>query len=369
MLLAGASLAFAVWPTRFLAVSRWWDRLHIGSSVNVSNRVLTGVHIGLLAALLIGAAAPPALATTLRGQVEAKYTLAGKALQPELETTWEQAAYKEIRDQFSRVNRTSPIVKPLTAIVSEIHHVSSPPPGSDTATPAERDLAERDLADRIGQLQGSTLKLAEPKSIPAEFKAPIRDAGDLQQRLRQLDTEQRRAHLAKPQDNTAKLQADRFAESAEFAAKALAPIIASIIPIPVDKVEAILREYVSSVVESCLNVVFSAWVQHHMPTTPPKTITPATVDRMVIPNPTHLEAAAAKQEAAAAKQEVAANRESRASAVSSFSHLRPPSTSPATSSDANLARLASPGKSPAVATVDLVNETRNIQEEKIPLEP
>ena len=361
LLLAGASLAFAVWTTRLSAVTRWSDRLHVVSLVDMIKRVLTGVHIGLLATVLIGLAAPPALATTLRGQLQAKYTL---ALQHELkaareaageqkaarEAAGEQAAYEEIRSQFSRFNSTSPVVRPLVPMVTEIHDISSRLPGSHSAS------IERDLADRIGQLQESTLKLPAPESTPpaksTKFKAPIRDSGDLQgdlqHRLGQLATEQRQASLAERQANLAKRQAGRAADlTFNAVADTITTGISHFCPQLGEVVQIISTEYLSSDMdESRLKNAISAWVQHRIPTAP--TSADQMVIQMVIPDPGKLREAAANQES---NQESVASQPISWSAGSARGHAP---TDPARS-------RAMRKSSPVAAAVDLVDETRYLE--------
>jgi hypothetical protein len=88
VLLAGASLAIARWPESLTAIAQWFQRLHLVLSIDVSRRVLSGVHIGLLVTVLIAVSAPESLEAALRGPLKAKYTV---ALQRELESAGEQA--------------------------------------------------------------------------------------------------------------------------------------------------------------------------------------------------------------------------------------------------------------------------------------
>jgi hypothetical protein len=137
VLLAGMNLAFALWPERLTAITRWSQRLHVVPSIAASRRTLTGVHISLLVTVLIAVSAPASLETMLRGPLKAKYTV---ALQRELESHGEQAAYDVIRRQSTGTS-TSLSMQPLAAIINKIHSISTPPSGTSDATSTERDLA------------------------------------------------------------------------------------------------------------------------------------------------------------------------------------------------------------------------------------
>lgn len=278
VLLAGVSLAFALWPARLRAIAQWSQRLRVVPSVDASRRVLSGVHIGLLVTVLIGLAAPTPLEATLRGELKAKYTV---ALQRELDAAGERAAYEEIRRQFSASNAPVPPVQPLADIVSEVHNISSPRPGDSGATSTERDLARR-----IGQIQATTLRLDPPPSVLSGeltasgliwFEAPIRDNGDLRDRLDALDAQQRQADVATRQVD----------QAAELAAAAVAGAI-NIPNLGENEIVQIIKEYLSGLVESSpLKEVFSAWAKRLTGrTSPPR------ADQMVVPDPARLEIAA-----------------------------------------------------------------------------
>lgn len=276
VLLAGMSLAFAIRPKRLTAITRWPQRFHIVPSVNASRRVLSGVHISLLVTVLIGLTASASLKPIVRGPLKAKYTV---ALQRELEAPGEQAAYDEIRRQFTGNTSASPAVQPLAAIIGEIHGISSPVTSDATST-------ERDLARRLGQLQATTLQLVATRSVLsapqtvtelAKFDQPIHDEADLNDRLNRLDKQQRRA-------DTATKQVDQAADLAATA-------VANMIQIPYlgeNEIVQIIREYLSGLVEtSPLKDVFASWAQRLISdTTPPR------ADTMVVPDPERLEQAA-----------------------------------------------------------------------------
>ncbi len=275
VVLAGMSLAFAIWPQRLIAITRWSQRFHIMPSIDASRRVFSGVHISLLVTVLIGLTASASLEPIVRGPLKAKYRV---ALQRELEAPGEQAAYDEIRRQFTADTNTSPAVQPLAVIISEIHNISSPVTSDATST-------ERDLARRLGQLQATTLQLVATRSVlsapqavtdVAKFDQPIHNEADLNDRLDRLDTQQRRA-------DTATKQVDQAAELAATA-------VANMIQIPYlgdNEIVQIVREYLSGLVEaSPLKDVFASLAQRLTGDTTPR------ADTMVVPDPERLEQAA-----------------------------------------------------------------------------
>src|SRR5207247_10151658 len=74
LVLAAASLAFAVWPGRLGRVTGWFARLRVVPSVTVTSRVTSGVHIGLLVVVLIGLAGPTAAEPALRARLPDRST-------------------------------------------------------------------------------------------------------------------------------------------------------------------------------------------------------------------------------------------------------------------------------------------------------
>jgi hypothetical protein len=259
VLLAGISLAFALWPERLTSITRWSQRLHVLPSIDASRRVLSGVHIGLLVTVLIAVSAPASLEVTLREPLKAKYAV---ALQRELESRGEQAAYEEIRRQFTGTS-TLPSVQPLAAIVSKIHSVSSPPAGTSDATSTEGDLARR-----LGQVQATTLRITVTQSVLsahqavtglARFEPPIQDAGDLNDRLDRLATQQQRA------DTVTRL----VNQTAELAATAVANMI-QLPGLGENEIIQVIREYLIGLVEgSPLKRVFAIWTGPVLPSVSP----------------------------------------------------------------------------------------------------
>lgn len=328
VLLAGTSLAFALRPEGLTAIARWFQRLRVVPSIDASRRMLTGVHISLLVTVLIAVAAPASLEAALRGPLKAKYTV---ALQRELESHGEQAAYEEIRRQFTAGTSTSLSVQPLAAIVSKIHKISSPPPGTTDATSTERDLARR-----LGQLQATTIQLTATHSALsaqqavadlAQFDPPIRDEDDLNDRLDQLDTQQEHADTA----------ARRVNQAAELAATAVANML-QIPSLGENEIIQVIREYLSGLAEnSPLKDVFAAWAERLIgDTTLPR------ADTMVVPDPEQLESAAL---AALAQEQARVQLD--------------PSTP-------DLVQIRTQTESPTDAAVDLANEARYLDEDTGP---
>jgi len=326
VLLAGASLALALWSALPTATSRWAQRLRVVPAVGASRRALSGVHIGLLVTVLIGLAAPAPLTVTLRSQVKATYIV---ALQRELAAEGEHAAYEKIRQQFTPRSSTAVPVQPLAGIISKIHDISSPPPGTSDATSTERDLARR-----IGQLQAVTLTLSSSPAFLSAEQAdarlaqagpPVRDEGNLHDQLGQLDTQQH--------------QDDKVTRLAGQAADLAATAVASTLQIPRvgdNEIVQVTREYLSGLVESSpLKNVFAAWARHLT-----GTATPPGADEMVVPDPGRLKLAALAQERARMR-------------------LADPSAP-------DPAQARALGESPADAAVDLINETRYVSENSGP---
>lgn len=136
LLLAGLSLAFVLRPARTAAAKEWFGRLRVVPAANAARRLASGVHIGLLAIVLVGLSAPAALATTIQHKVVDAYTV---ALQSKFEAAGEKAAYNRIQDQFDNDSSSGTLVQ----VVTQIHETDSPPAGDGKATGSEEDLAQR----------------------------------------------------------------------------------------------------------------------------------------------------------------------------------------------------------------------------------
>ena len=323
VLLAAAGVAAVLWPERLARAVRWSGRLHVAPSIGTVRRLLSGAHIGLLVIVMVGLTAPAAVRPGLRAKLETRYAV---ALQRDLPARAEQAAYAEIRRQFRAASRPSePQVPtaPLAAIVSKIDSISTPVPAGSGATGTERDLAWH-----VGQVQAATLQPGSPQSMRqaelaavrlAGFTSPVRNSGDLNGRLGEVDTEQH-------QSTTATRDADRVAGLAATA-------VASAIHLPRlgdNEVVQVVKEYLSGLVESGpLKDSFAAWVTHLTRTPPPR------ADRMVVPDPVRLQAAASAALTLEAAQD----------------HLTDP---------AAFSQPGSAGEPPADAAVDLVNDARTL---------
>ena len=274
-LLAAAGLAFGRWPARLKAVIRWFVRLHLVPAAEITRRALICVHIALLMIVLVGLAAPAALAPTLQRQLRAAYTV---AFQRDLQADGEIAAYTQIRRQFT--GTTPP--GPLAALVIDIHDISPPPPGDDNATATGTDLAYR-----LGELQAAALALSPPSSPQAAedsaatragFSGPLHDAADLGDRAAKVGQEEERDAAA---SKSAK-------EAGGLVAAAIASSISISLPhISGNEVFQIVREYLSGLIEgSPLKDVLATWAEHLTRATPLDTRT------LVVPDPAQLKQAA-----------------------------------------------------------------------------
>ena len=152
LVLAGVSLAFAVWPGKLAKIIDWFTRLRVVPSVEVTRRGLAAVHIGLLVIVLIGLAGPAATAPVLRARLAARYT---ETLTDTLRARGELAAYQAIIREFSLTRQ--PLLTPLADLVAQIDAISKPSDGQHNATSTELDLARR-----IGELQAVTLAPRPP---------------------------------------------------------------------------------------------------------------------------------------------------------------------------------------------------------------
>jgi hypothetical protein len=317
-LLAGASLAFAVWPGRLKRVTGWFTRLRVVPSVTVTSRVTSGVHIGLLVVVLVGLAAPAAVEPALRARLADRYT---ETLTDDLRAHGELAAYRQTQRAFRTIGL--PLLAPLADLVLQIDRTSRPRDGQPGATGVELDLARR-----MGQLQAVALRL-NPPDIAAAGAAATREAG-LDEPAASPDAENERlARLdsARKEDEATERLVD---QAAELAASA----VARALPLPGlgdTEIAQVIKEYLSSLVEeSPLTDVFAAWAGRIAGRDEPPGAAEA-----VVPDPARLKDAAL----AAADREVA----------------RTPVTDPAA-----VSRLA--------AAVDLANQVRYLQEGNGPCE-
>jgi len=238
-------------------------------------RALTGIHIGLMTASLIGLVTPAAVAPALRSQLRDAYAV---DLRNEVDSRGESVAYQEISDKFTPHPDTVVPVVVLAELVADIHRSSSSQ-GKNT------DLnTEKDLAFRLGQLQAAALTAGATPPVhtedpPTDLREPVRDAGDLDARPDELDTE--RTH-----SDDAKHQAE---QAGELAASALSNVV-QIPGLSDAEVYQILTEYLSGLIEnSPLRDRFAAWAERLGEQAPPSAAD------LAVPDPTKLEVAATSE--------------------------------------------------------------------------
>ena len=318
LVLAAASLAFAVWPGRLGRVTGWFARLRVVPSVTVTSRVTSGVHIGLLVVLLIGLAGPAAVEPALRARLADRYT---ETLTGTLRARGELAAYRAVTRAFTLGEL--PVVVPLADLVLQIDRTSEPARGHDGATSVELDLARR-----LGELQAVTFaprppdiaRAAAAATGRAGFPGPAPGRQEESRRLARLDS-------AEKQDDATGRLAD---QAAELAASAVARAL-QLPGLGNTEVVQVIKEYLSGLIEnSPVKDVFAAWAGRIAGGHPPG---PAA--GLVIPDPERLKDAAA----AAASSEVAARPVTDPGAVGRFL-----------------------GETAVVAAVDLANQVRYLQE-------
>jgi hypothetical protein len=357
VLLSGASLAVAVRPEALAAISSWGQRLRVVPAVDVTRRVMSGVHISLAVTVLLALSAPPAVGAVLSRRVQATYTL---ALQREVTAGAERTAYAEIRRRFA-AGVTVPSMGPLASVLDRLHRISRPPPGRDEATGTERDLARR-----LGQIQATALRVTPPPAAEAAAGSSAAAASGpaaggpaaggsgaggpgaggpaarADERLAALDAERRRAR-------TVTRQAD---QAGELAAAAVAAAI-QVPGLGDHELVQILTEYLSGLVESGpIKDTFAAWARRLAARTAPppagrqvvppragRVVVPPPADRLVVPDPVVLADAAL----------IVLVRE----------RLRVRLADPLAGDPAQQRTL---GESPAAAAVDLANEARFLAE-------
>jgi hypothetical protein len=273
VLLAAASLAFVLRPARTAAVRRWFGRLRVVPGANAVRRVLSGVHIGLLAIVLVGLTTPAALLPTLQRQLVSAYTV---ALQRQFDAAGEVAAYRQISRELG--GGTAPPT--FAEVFTEIHDQNPPPQGGDATS------TEDEVARRVGALQAATLNLrgaqalADAEAIAARragLDAPVRGESDLADRLGEVAAQDQNGDVAQSGAN----------EAGELAASAVASTI-SIANVGGNEILQIVREYLSGLVEdSGIKDAFAAWVERL-----PGAKAPPGAKAMASPDPGKLEQAA-----------------------------------------------------------------------------
>lgn len=277
VLLATLSLAFVLRPAATAKLRKWFARLRFRSIADVTRRLLSGAHIGLLAIALVALATPAALGPTLQRRLAAAYTV---ALQHKFEAQGELDAYTQIRQQFTGAAASQPLVQ----VVTEIHDDSPPPPGDDDATTTEDQLAQR-----VGAVQAATLGLRNAQALidadaamakQAGLDAPVDGEPDLAHRLGEVQAQDQN-------DDEARASAE---QAGDLAAKAIASMI-SIANIGGNETFQIVQEYLSGLVEeSSIKDTFAEWAERLAGGGEPPD-----ADAMVIPDPGKLEHAAYKE--------------------------------------------------------------------------
>lgn len=273
LLLAAASLAFIRWPGRLKAAAKRFERWQAVAVTEITERALTGLHVGLLTIVFVGLAAPPAVTATLGDRLDAAYQV---AFQRELVEEGEVAAYTAIATELA----TQPKSPVLTRLVTRIHDIG---PAAD---PDEASATETDNARRLGEAQALALAIAAAPSLDPAARAaaaasgltdPVPDPSDLANRAADVRQEETK------EDDTAK----RIEEAGDLAAK----VVASLISIPSlsdNEVFQVVREYLAGLVEdSPLKDTFAAWIER-LPGAKP----PPDAAAEVVPVPERLEQAA-----------------------------------------------------------------------------
>jgi hypothetical protein len=277
VLLAGASVLFALRPGLLPAMIRQLPRLRIVPSTNANHRLATGVRIGLLVTALVAAAAPTAVAPGLQTHLAAQYS---QTLAENLREHGELVAYTEFQNAFN-ARPAAARMAPLYDMLSDIGKASRPAP--DQPPDAGTALG---LARRMGELQAQTLALSAPPAITqaavaatqqAGFDTPLRDTGNLSERIKKLGHEHADEHATIEQVHRA----------GELAAKAIAVAAPSREFGNVEVVQ-VVKEYLSGLVESPVKDVFAGWVGHVTGAQPP----PSAAE-IVVPDGPRLKKAAA----------------------------------------------------------------------------
>jgi hypothetical protein len=273
LLLAAASLAFIRWPARLKTAAKRFERWQAVAVTEITERALTGLHVGLLTVVFVGLAAPPAVTATLGGRLNAAYQV---AFQRELVEEGEVAAYTAIATELA----TQPKSPVLTRLVTQIHDIG---PAAD---PDVASATETDNARRLGEAQALALAIAAAPSLDPAARAaaaasgladPVPEPSDLANRAADVHQEEAK------EDDTAK----RVEVAGDLAAKVVASLI-SIPSISDNEVFQVVREYLAGLVEdSPLKDTFAAWIER-LPGAKP----PPDAAAEVVPAPERLEQAA-----------------------------------------------------------------------------
>ncbi len=332
--LAGLGVATVRWPGRMKRVASRIKWLRVTPATDLSQQVLTCVHIGLLTIVLVGLAVPPVAGAVLRPQLPAAYVV---ALQREFDDAAERFAYQEIAAAYT----PAPATSTLTALIVKISDVAGPGDPRQGATGTEEDLARR-----VGEAQAQALALPPLPSLPdAEQQAAAEAEGSARPGGPGGSGPAAQATLAEEADTLAKLdEADEESDKqVEEAADLAAKLVASTISVPSvsdNEVFQVVREYLSGLIEgSRLTDAVAAWLRR-LPGAAP----PPTPDAEVNPDPARLEAAAT----------------ATLSAVTTEQGMDDPVTDP--NDDNDLAYQNAQDEAPVDGAVDIVNDARYAQD-------
>jgi hypothetical protein len=327
--LAALGVAIVRWPDRMRGVASRIKRLRVIPAADVSQQVLTCVHIGLLVIVLVGLAAPPAVGAVLRRQLPAAYLV---ALQRELEDAAARYAYQEIAAGYT----AAPAKSTLTALVTKISDVAGPGDPRQGATRTEAELARR-----VGEAQAGALALPPLPSLAEAEQQAAGAAGFTEP----SGGAAAKVSTTKAVDTTSKLdEADEESDKqVEEAADLAAKLVASTISIPSasdNEVFQVVREYLSGLIEgSRLTDAVAAWL-HRLPGAVP----PPAPDAEVNPDPARLKAAAT----------------TTLSEVTTEQGMDDPVTDP--NDDNDFAYQSTQGEDQLDAAVDIVNDARYAQD-------
>lgn len=275
LLLAVASLAFVRWPDKLKQVARQFARLRVVAATNVSERVLSAVHVALLALVLVGVAAPPALTPTLSRQLRTTYEA---AFQRRVLDQGELTAYREI----ARTLTGQPTSRVLTALVTKLHDVS--PPDDEEASAIEVENARR-----LGEAEALALALGPSAALTSKAQEAAADAGISGSAPHPGSLTERAATVQEQEKKV-----DETGKQVETAADTAARVVASLISIPrlsTNEIVQVVRAYLAGLIEeSPLKDTFAAWIERL-----PGSHRPPDPEAEVFPAPERLEQAATAQ--------------------------------------------------------------------------
>lgn len=273
--LLAVALVFLRWPARLKKAAERFDRWPVAQVTDVGGQLLTGVHVGLMAVVLVGVAAPVTVRPVLSGRLAAAYTV---AYQRELADEGELAAYQEIIAAFTGQRAGPGSGTSLARLVRGIHELSNAGPGAEHAT-----AIELRLADRLGAEQATALARPVPPAPPAASAGtggaggPPPTAGPAGQ-----------ATATAAEQDAEEAAHKRVEVAGDLAAKLLTSTFASL-PVSGNEVFQIVREFLSALVEgSPIKDVFAARAER-LPGAKP----PPAAETLVDPNPPNLEKASA----------------------------------------------------------------------------